>query len=90
MCIRYGYQAPVSRLADAFSEIGIPLRFKDGAVPNHEPREHTPPFLMVPNQWRLRGDGASPSAPSCGRTTKCARALDDTVRFRRRHAANLK
>ena len=48
MCNRYGCQAPVSRLADAFSEIGIPLRFKDGAVPNLEPREHIRPTNTAP------------------------------------------
>ena len=31
MCNRYGYLAPVSRLADAFSEIRIPLVFEGGA-----------------------------------------------------------
>ena len=43
MCNRYGYLAPVSRLADAFSEIRIPLVFEGGAVPNLEPRDHIRP-----------------------------------------------
>jgi putative SOS response-associated peptidase YedK len=40
MCNRYGYLAPISRLADEFSEIRVPLRFEGGAIPNVEPREH--------------------------------------------------
>jgi putative SOS response-associated peptidase YedK len=40
MCNRYGYQAPISRLVDEFSQTRIPLIFRDGAVPNLEPREH--------------------------------------------------
>jgi putative SOS response-associated peptidase YedK len=43
MCNRYGYLAPVSRLADEFSQIRIPLVFRDGAIPNIEPREHIRP-----------------------------------------------
>jgi putative SOS response-associated peptidase YedK len=43
MCNRYGYLAPVSRLADTFSEIRIPLIFPGGAVPNLPPREHIRP-----------------------------------------------
>jgi putative SOS response-associated peptidase YedK len=48
MCNRYGYLAPVSRLADAFSQTRIPLRFKDGAIPNIEPREHIRPTNTAP------------------------------------------
>ncbi len=43
MCNRYGYLAPISRLIDEFSQIRIPIVFKDGAVPNLEPREHIRP-----------------------------------------------
>lgn len=43
MCNRYGYLAPVSRLAEAFSEIKIPLMFRGGAIPNLEPVEHIRP-----------------------------------------------
>jgi putative SOS response-associated peptidase YedK len=43
MCNRYGYQAPISRLVDEFSQTRIPLIFRDGAVPNLEPREHIRP-----------------------------------------------
>ena len=48
MCNRYGYLAPVSRLADVFSEIRIPLVFEGGAVPNLEPREHIRPTNTAP------------------------------------------
>jgi len=48
MCNRYGYQAPISRLIDEFSEVGIPLVFRDGAVPNLEPREHIRPTDNAP------------------------------------------
>jgi putative SOS response-associated peptidase YedK len=48
MCNRYGYLAPVSRLVDAFSQIRIPLVFKDGAIPNIEPREHIRPTETAP------------------------------------------
>jgi putative SOS response-associated peptidase YedK len=44
----YGYQAPVSRLIDEFSEVGIPLVFRDGAVPNLEPRDHIRPTDPAP------------------------------------------
>jgi putative SOS response-associated peptidase YedK len=47
MCNRYGYLAPVSRLADEFSQIRIPLVFRDGAIPNIEPREHIRPTNTV-------------------------------------------
>jgi putative SOS response-associated peptidase YedK len=48
MCNRYGYLAPVSKLAEAFSEIRIPLVFTDGAIPNIEPREHIRPTDSAP------------------------------------------
>ena len=48
MCNCYGYLAPVYRITDAFSEIRIPPRFKDGAVPNPEPREHIRPTNQAP------------------------------------------
>jgi putative SOS response-associated peptidase YedK len=48
VCNRYGYLAPVSRLADEFSQIKIPLRFEDGAIPNIEPREHIRPTNHAP------------------------------------------
>jgi putative SOS response-associated peptidase YedK len=48
MCNRYGYLAPISRLMDAFSEARIPLVFKDGAIPNIEPREHIRPTNTAP------------------------------------------
>jgi len=60
MCNRYGYQAPVSRLADAFSEIRIPLVFEGGAVPNVEPREHIRPTNSAPILRPV--DPAQPSA----------------------------
>lgn len=43
MCNRFGYLAPISRLLDEFSQTRLPLLFKDGAVPNLEPREHIRP-----------------------------------------------
>ena len=43
MCNRFGYLAPISRLVDEFSQVRIPLVFKDGAIPNIEPREHIRP-----------------------------------------------
>src|SRR5437764_5423980 len=48
MCNRYGYLAPVTRLIDEFSEVRIPLVFKDGAIPNVPPREHIRPTDMAP------------------------------------------
>ncbi|MEP6968024.1 MAG: SOS response-associated peptidase family protein [Pseudomonadota bacterium] len=48
MCNLYGYLAPISRLVDEFSETRIPLVFKDGAVPNLEPREHIRPTNIAP------------------------------------------
>ena len=48
MCNRYGYLAPISRLVDEFSQIRIPLVFRDGAVPNLEPREHIRPTNAAP------------------------------------------
>jgi putative SOS response-associated peptidase YedK len=48
MCNRYGYLAPVSRLADEFSQLEIPLVFKDGAIPNVPPREHIRPTNHAP------------------------------------------
>jgi putative SOS response-associated peptidase YedK len=60
MCNRYGYLAPVSRLADAFSEIRIPLKFEGGAVPNLEPREHIRPTNTAPIARPI--DPADPAA----------------------------
>jgi putative SOS response-associated peptidase YedK len=48
MCNRYGYQAPISRLIDEFSQTRLPLVFRDGAVPNLEPREHIRPTDIAP------------------------------------------
>jgi hypothetical protein len=48
MCNRYGYPAPVSRLADEFSPINIPLRFKYGASLNIKPRELIRPTNDAP------------------------------------------
>jgi putative SOS response-associated peptidase YedK len=48
MCNRYGYLAPISRLIDEFSEMRLPLVFKDGAIPNIEPREHIRPTNTAP------------------------------------------
>jgi putative SOS response-associated peptidase YedK len=48
MCNRYGYLAPVSRLVDEFSQVRIPLVFKDGAIPNVPPREHIRPTNSAP------------------------------------------
>src|SRR5665213_631482 len=48
MCNRYGYLAPISRLVDEFSQVRIPLVFKDGAIPNVEPREHIRPTNTAP------------------------------------------
>ncbi|HZL20086.1 MAG TPA: SOS response-associated peptidase [Polyangia bacterium] len=60
MCNRYGYLAPVSRLVDEFSQVRIPLVFRDGAVPNLEPREHIRPTDSAPIIRPL--DAADPSA----------------------------
>jgi putative SOS response-associated peptidase YedK len=60
MCNRYGYLAPISRLVDEFSQIRIPLVFKDGAIPNIEPREHIRPTDTAPIIRPL--DRAIPSA----------------------------
>lgn len=43
MCNRFGYLAPISRLQEEFSQLRLPLLFRDGAVPNLEPREHIRP-----------------------------------------------
>lgn len=43
MCNRFGYLAPISRLQEEFSQLRLPLLFKDGAIPNLEPREHIRP-----------------------------------------------
>jgi putative SOS response-associated peptidase YedK len=48
MCNRYGYVAPVSRLAEEFNEIRIPLVFKGGAIPNVPPRDHIRPTDSAP------------------------------------------
>ncbi len=48
MCNRYGYLAPVSRLVDEFSQTRLPLKFKDGAIPNVPPREHIRPTNTAP------------------------------------------
>ncbi len=48
MCNRYGYLAPVSRLAEEFSQVRPPLVVKDGAIPNVEPREHIRPTDPAP------------------------------------------
>jgi putative SOS response-associated peptidase YedK len=48
MCNRYGYLAPVSRLVDEFSQVRLPLVFKDGAIPNVPPREHIRPTNTAP------------------------------------------
>jgi putative SOS response-associated peptidase YedK len=48
MCNRYGYLAPISRLVDEFSEHRLPLLFKDGAIPNVEPRESIRPTDTAP------------------------------------------
>ena len=61
MCNRYGYLAPVSKLADAFSEIRIPLVFQDGAIPNLPPRDHIRPTNIAPIVRPL-----DPAAPRAG------------------------
>ena len=61
MCNRYGYLAPVSKLADAFSEIRIPLVFEDGAIPNLPPRDHIRPTNAAPIVRPL-----DPAAPGAG------------------------
>jgi putative SOS response-associated peptidase YedK len=43
MCNRFGYLAPISRLADEFSQTRLPLVIPEGALPNLEPREHIRP-----------------------------------------------
>ena len=43
MCNRYGFLAPVSRLVDEFSQIGVPILFKNDAIPNIPPRDHIRP-----------------------------------------------
>jgi putative SOS response-associated peptidase YedK len=48
VCNRYGYRAPISRLVDEFSQIKIPIFFKDGAIPNIEPRDHIRPTNTAP------------------------------------------
>jgi putative SOS response-associated peptidase YedK len=48
MCNRYGYLAPVTRLIDTFSQIRLPLRFEDGAVPNLQPQDHIRPTDSAP------------------------------------------
>jgi len=48
MCNRYGYLAPITRLIDEFNEVRIPLVFRDGAIPNIEPREHIRPTNSAP------------------------------------------
>jgi putative SOS response-associated peptidase YedK len=60
MCNRYGYLAPVSRLADEFSQIRIPLVFRGGAIPNIPPREHIRPTNGAPIVRPL--DPADPGA----------------------------
>ncbi len=60
MCNRYGYLAPVSRLADEFSQIRIPLVFKGGSIPNLPPREHIRPTDTAPIVRPL--DPADPDA----------------------------
>ncbi len=60
MCNRYGYLAPIMRLVDEFSEIWIPLPFKDGAIPYLEPREHVGPTNEAPIIRPL--DANAPSA----------------------------
>lgn len=59
MCNRYGYQAPVTRLIDEFSEAGLPLRFIDGFIPNLEPRAHIRPTNDAPILRPI--DAADPS-----------------------------
>ena len=44
----------LSRLVDEFSQTRIPLVFKDGAIPNIEPREHIRPT-------HLDGDAGEPT-----------------------------
>jgi putative SOS response-associated peptidase YedK len=61
MCNRYGYLAPVSRLAEEFSEIRIPLVFKDGAIPNLPPRDHIRPTNTAPILRPI-----DPAAPQAG------------------------
>jgi putative SOS response-associated peptidase YedK len=68
MCNRYGYLAPVTRLIDMFSEIGIPLKFRDGAIPNKEPREHIRPTNLAPIVRPL-----DPARPRAGVTVSEAR-----------------
>ena len=47
MCNRYGYQSPLNRLVDEFSQARIPLKFPTG-LPNLEPREHIRPTNNAP------------------------------------------
>lgn len=61
MCNRYGYLAPVSRLVEEFSEAGLPLIFKDGAIPNIPPRMHIRPTNNAPIVRPL-----DPSHPAAG------------------------
>ena len=60
MCNRYGYLAPVSRLADEFSQIRIPFHWAGGAVPNLEPRDEIRPTNRAPILRPV--DPADPSA----------------------------
>lgn len=48
MCNRYGYAAPVSRLADEFSQIRVPLHWANGQIPNLQPRPDIRPTNTAP------------------------------------------
>ncbi len=39
MCNNYASHVPANRIAAVFGEMGLPLRFEGGAVPNLEPRD---------------------------------------------------
>lgn len=48
MCCCYGYLAPITRLVEEFSHIGIPLQFEAVALANLPPRVHFRPTNVAP------------------------------------------
>lgn len=55
MCNAYGLRAPVHKIAETFSDLRIPLRFKAGAAPNLAERDPVRPTETAPV---VRADGA--------------------------------
>jgi len=48
MCNRYGYQAPIQRLIDEFSQVRLPIVFPEARIPNLEPRAQIRPTDPAP------------------------------------------